>query len=171
MSYGQAVQKAREEAGVTQDQISLDLFHSRQMQSHIETGKRKPQKDTAKRYVDELDCPYLVMETKCEYTNGLSSPVFEGRAIDKHRMSLLSLAETELIVMKKHIDEAMDALRMPPEHSSEEERKRIESAVIEIVEARACLENLEARLIVRFKLSIKKIYRTLKARWKSKKWI
>jgi transcriptional regulator with XRE-family HTH domain len=166
MSAGEAVAQARKDKGVTQDQLSMNLYCSREAVSKYETGDRKIPKDLRPSISQALDDPHLYMEMAMEATGRVGIPVLNGDYIDKHPASMSFLVQREA-------DEALDHVRQmdwvkPVEMRTDQEKQDMRKVVMELLDSIASMMNLVAVICKVYKFSMKEIFEawrvTLKAR-------
>lgn len=166
---GEAIQTLLQDEEIEGVQLALDLNVSPQLVSHMKNDRRKMQKDVAQQSLKVYDDPTYAMELIYEFSGGLTSPVFDGRAIDKHRLAIEQFAFNE-------IDEAVQVLKginfiKPPGETTKEERERIAQAIDEIIDAEAALSNLKAILAKEYDISLKDRISKRVPVWKAKGWI
>ncbi len=163
------MQEAREEHGMTQEQLALDFNLSKQMVSHIECDRRKMPKDVMPKAVETLDCGFLSMETAAEVTGGAWVGKLNGDNVDLHRSSVKAKAMEEL-------KEAMFALEntclvnhpSSIDHTHREDLKRM---LFECIDVIVCLSHLVAVVCKEYGISWFKIWKDHKLKLVAKKYL
>lgn len=166
---GGAIQTLLQEEEIEGVQLAMDLNVSPQLVSHMKNERRKMQKDVAQQSLQVYDDPTYAMELIYEFSGGFTSPVLNGKAIDKHRLAIEQFAFNE-------IEEAVAVLKgvnfiKPPGETTKDERERIAQAIDEIIDAEAAISNLKATLAKEYKISLKDRVNKRVPVWKSKGWI
>jgi transcriptional regulator with XRE-family HTH domain len=145
MSAGQAVAQAREEKNITQEQLALELYCSREAVSKYENGKRKIPKDLMPRLSQILDDPFLCMELALEATGRIGLPVLNGDFIEKHPAAMKDLVEKETAEALDHLGRL--SVIKPLHLASSSEKEEIKRVVFELWDAATSINNLAALLI------------------------
>ncbi|MCU9614123.1 helix-turn-helix transcriptional regulator [Caldibacillus lycopersici] len=166
---GEALRHLRGEEELTQEQLAFDLNVSKQMVSHMETGRRKMQKDIAKAALSTYDVPEVAIELIYEFSGGYTSPLFNGKAIERHRLALEEFAIRESKEAIRILEEV--SFIKPPGETTSDERERVGRVIDELIDAEAAINNLKAILAKEYKISLKKRYDLRKPYWKAKGWI
>ncbi|MFL0365340.1 hypothetical protein ACH0BF_20240 [Pseudobacillus sp. 179-B 2D1 NHS] len=167
---GDAVKALLTEEELTVEQMSMDLNISKQLGSHIKNDRRRMQQDIAKQSIRVYeDSPEYIGELLYEFSDGYTSPVLKGPAIERHRLAVEANAEREL-------SEALEKIRTvclakPPSIVDENEKEGIAQLMDELLEARAFIDNLNMMLEKDYGIPIKKRIRKLLPQWKAKGWI
>jgi transcriptional regulator with XRE-family HTH domain len=168
MSAGQAVAQARKDKGFTQDQLSLDLYCSREAVSKYETGERKIPKDLRPNISQTLDDPHLYMEIAMEATGKVGIPVLNGDFIDTHPAAMKDLVQRETNEALDNLDRA--SMIKPIHLRTDEERQEMRQVVMELLDSIASMMNLVAVICKEYKFSMKEIFGSWRATLKARKW-
>lgn len=167
---GTAVTNLLEEEGMTNEQMAMDLNVSKQMVSHYKHNRRPMQQDIARQSIRVYsDSPEYLGELLYEFSDGYTSPVLKGPAIERHRLAIEANAEREIKEALQKIEEV--CLAKPPGVTTAEERESIEKLMDELVEARAFIDNLVMMLEKEYNISIMKRIKRLIPRWKARGWM
>ncbi|WP_338749856.1 XRE family transcriptional regulator [Bacillus sp. FJAT-52991] len=167
---GRAVTNLLEEEGMTNGQMAFDLNVSTQLVSHYKHDRRPMQQDVGKQAIQIYnDNPEFVGDLLHEFSGGYTSPVFRGKAIERHRLAVEANAEREIKEALQKIEEV--CLAKPPAVTTAEEKESIESMMDELVEARAFIDNLIMMLEKEYNISIMQRIKRLIPKWKSKGWL
>ncbi|KIL73727.1 hypothetical protein [Bacillus badius] len=167
---GRAVTSLLEEEGMTNGQMAFDLNVSAQLISHYKHDRRPMQQDIAKDSLEIYhDSPEYRGDLLHNFSHGYTSPVFRGKAIERHRLAIEANAEREIKEALQKIEEV--CLAKPPGAATAEERESIEKLMDELVEARAFIDNLVMMLEKEYNIPIMKRIQRLLPKWKSKGWI
>jgi transcriptional regulator with XRE-family HTH domain len=165
MSAGTAVAQARD-GKYTQEQLSIELYCSREAVSKYETGQRKIPKDLLPRISKTLDDPFLDISLGLEATGGVGIPVLNGEYIDIHPASMKDLVQRETDEALEHL--AQLCVVKPLHLRKEQEREEVKKVIFELWDAAASIKNLAALLIKKCEYSSKELDEqwkvTLKAR-------
>nr|WP_289038210.1 XRE family transcriptional regulator [uncultured Allobacillus sp.] len=139
----QLLKRTRKKYGVTQEKLSQETFQSRESISMQENGSRKINHTTARTITEKYNDPFVAMEAAAEYI-GWGISVFDGKAADLHRASMV-------MATKREVREALEKLKdLPiaenPSAVKEFEKQNIKEALIEQAEASTFIENNIAAL-------------------------
>ncbi|GGD05146.1 XRE family transcriptional regulator [Pontibacillus salipaludis] len=160
-----AAKSARKDSGLTQLQLSMDIDYSREAVSKQEHGEYRVQPELAKHYTTRHQNPWVAMEAAHEYT-GWGPVKLDGDLVDLHRSSVKAKAIEEL-------QEAIDAIENidvvnHPNSLASFERKNVEDALEEVVEAITASNHLVAVLCAEYAFKWDKVWsdhtRQLKAK-------
>jgi transcriptional regulator with XRE-family HTH domain len=168
MSTGQAVAQARKDKGYTQDQLSMDLYCSREAVSKYETGDRTIPKDLRPKISQTLDDPFLYIEMAVEATGKVSTPVLNGEYIDRHPASMKDLVQREANEALEHLDKA--CMIKPIHLRTDQEKQEMKQVVMELLDAIVSMKNLVAVICKEYKFSMKEIFETWRVTLKARKW-
>jgi len=130
---GTAIKEAREERGMTQEELGQLSFLSDKMISAIETGRRRLTKENLKNICKELDEPRLYFEAASEVTGDVFTLHWlDGEATDLHRASVKDKVIEEL-------DEAIKAINLTklykkPICCNSEDKEIIEESIQETID-------------------------------------
>ncbi|RJS59174.1 helix-turn-helix transcriptional regulator [Bacillus sp. PK3_68] len=167
---GEAVRNLLIEEDMTNEQMALDLNISKQLVSHYKNDRRKMQRDIAKQSIRVYeDSPEYIGELLYEFSDGYTSPVLKGPAIERHRLALEANAEREITEALNKIQTV--CLAKPPNIIDEHEKEGIAQMMDELLEARAFIDNLNMMLEKEYGIPIKKRIKKLLPQWKAKGWL
>nr|BDD46671.1 hypothetical protein 14 [Bacillales bacterium] len=170
MSVGKTIANARREKDITQQQLSMDLYCSREAVSKYETGDRPIPEDLRPKISQRVDHPYVYLEMQLEATGGVGIPVFNGDYIDKHPAAMKDLVQNETNEALDHLGQA--CMIKPAHMRSEQEKQEMLKVIMELLDSVASMMNLIAVICKEYKFSMKEIFKswraTLKARRMSK---
>jgi hypothetical protein len=168
-NMGDAVARLMESEELNGDQLAFDLNISRQLGSHMKNDRRKMQQDIARASIQTYDNPEYIADVLHEFSEGYTSPVFRGKHIEQHRLSIESFALQELQEAVAKIKEV--CLAKPPEMLTAAERQEIKSLMEELLDGKAFIDNLLIQLQKDYRISIKDCIRGLTPRWMAKGWL
>jgi transcriptional regulator with XRE-family HTH domain len=169
MSVGSALKEARESREGTQEQLALDLNISRQLVSHIETGRRKLPEDIAPKSTERLDCGFYSMEVAHEMTGGSFVGKLNGDQVDLHRSSVKAKALEELEEAIHHIRDICLVNR--PDQSDKEQQEQLKQVLIECVDVIVCLSHFVAVICKEYGISWVRIWKDHKLKLKARKYL
>jgi len=164
-----AIETLQKEEGLEGVQLAMDLNVSPQLISNIKHGHRKLQKDIAKASLTTYDSPMYAMELLYEFSDGYTSPVLKGKAIEHHRLALEEFANEQMEEAQRILKEV--SFIKPPGETTEQEKERIKEVIYELLDAETAISNLKAVLVDEYNISLKKCIKERKPYWKSKGWI
>jgi DNA-binding XRE family transcriptional regulator len=158
MSVGRAakaVKEARQETGFTQQQLSFEIFESREAVSQQENGRYKVQPNITNYFANEHNNPWVAMEAAAEYINW--GPVkLNGDCVDLHRASVT-------LKTKEELEEALEAIKKAkvfnnPQSIQDFEKKDIEKSIHESIDAITALTHYVAVLCKEYSISWVKMW-------------
>jgi len=164
-----AIETLQKEEGLDGVQLAMDLNVSPQLVSNIKHGHRKLQKDIAKSAMTTYDSPEFIMQLLYEFSEGYTSPVLKGRAIEHHRLALEEFANEQMEEAQRILKEV--SFIKPPGETTEQEKERIKEVIYELLDAKTAINNLIAILSKDYNISVKRCIKERKPYWKSKGWI
>lgn len=141
MSLGTVQKEARQEY-MTQQELAEKLHLSRSMIAEIEAGRRRLPKDVAPKAVEILDCGFYAMEVAREMTGGSWVAKLNGENVDLHRASVKAKTQEELYEALEAINGICVANK--PESMKEQERIKLEEAMIQAIDAIVALSHYVA---------------------------
>lgn len=165
---GPAVERLLNNENLSNDQLSLDLNISKQLGSHIKTGRRTMQQDIAQASITMYDNPEYISDILFEFSEGYTSPVLGGKHIEQHRLAIESYTIRELKEAMNKMEEVR--LDKPPGTITSSERQEITSLIEELLEGRIFIDNLLIQLQKDYRISIKSCIRRLMPQWIAKGW-
>jgi transcriptional regulator with XRE-family HTH domain len=160
-----AAREARKQAGKTQLQLSMDLFESREAVSQQENGRYRVQPNMAKHFAEEYNNPWVAIEAAAEYT-GWGPVKLNGDNVDLHRSSVA-------LKTKEELDEALQAIGRfcvanKPSSIKEYDKKDLENAVDEAIDAIVALTHYVAIVCSEYSLSWKHMWERHRRKLKSR---
>ncbi|KZE66720.1 hypothetical protein AWM68_20375 [Fictibacillus phosphorivorans] len=166
---GNALARARNWKGLTQEQLSLNLPMSREALSKAETGARKIPKDLRPILAKELDYPFYSMAVALEDTGGAWVPELNGDKVDLHRSSVRSKTIEEL-------QEAIDAISgvclvNHPEYIQEHERHQLKKALMEAIDAIIALTHFVGIICLEYGFSWLGLWKEQRLKLKAKGFV
>jgi hypothetical protein len=168
-NMGAAVARLMESEELNGDQLAFDLNISRQLGSHMKNDRRKMQKDIARTSIHTYDNPEYIADVLHEFSEGYTSPVFRGKHIEQHRLSIESYT---IHVLQEAISKMQEVcLAKPPSIISKEELQEIKSLMEELLVGKVFIDNLLIQLQKDYRISIKDCIRGLTPRWMAKGWL
>ncbi|QAS52414.1 helix-turn-helix transcriptional regulator [Halobacillus litoralis] len=125
------LREARLKEGKSQNQMSMDLFQSREYITKQESGERKISPATAHHFTKKYNDPWLGLQAAFEYT-GIGITKLDGPAVDLHRTAVKSKLEEEL----QEAIEAMNKAKITnrPEFTQSFELQDIEQSAREFID-------------------------------------
>jgi DNA-binding XRE family transcriptional regulator len=163
-----AVKQARKEVNMTQLQLSLELFESRESVSHQENGRYRVQPNIAKYFAENHNNPWVAMEAAAEYT-GWGPVKLDGEVVDLHRASVTMKTREELTEAL----EAMESVCVAnlPRSIKDYDRKQLEEAIIQAIDAIVALTQYVAVICDDYGFSWVKMWEKHRAKLKAKGFI
>ncbi|MGG3450236.1 hypothetical protein [Domibacillus aminovorans] len=178
-NVGQIVERMLSDEDLSVNQIAFDLDVSPQMASHLKNNRRTMQQDIAKRAINVYnDSPAFVMDLLFEFSDGYTSPVLRGKALEQHRLSFKEfLADEWADVQRKVYPTEKDDLeykfdwKKAPENATKEEVAWIKDLIIELNEAEMAVTNFRRHLYEAYLINPKQVQKETFSRIKTKGWI
>lgn len=126
------MKESRIQSGKTQQQLSMDMFQSREYVAKQENGERKITPSTVQHFTERNNDPWLALEAAFEYT-GWGVTRLDGPAVDLHRSAVREKALEEL---REAID-AMEKVKLTknPSFTQSFELQDIEQSAKEHIDA------------------------------------
>lgn len=154
---GDVIREAREFRGLTQVAVGQIGCVSNKTISAIECGRRPVGLDVLGRLADTFDYPRFYMEAAEEVTGGVYSTTWlDGECVDLHRTSVWAKTCEELEEAYEWMKQ-VDVINNPSK-VSEEQRQKIEEALIQALDARTAIDHCVAVLCTSYGLSIKEMF-------------
>lgn len=166
---GQAIKILEQGEDLTNDQLSFDLNVSPQMVSHMKNDRRVMQQDIAKDSIATYDNPEYIATIIREFSGGYTTPVLQGKNIERHRLTLAASAVKEMSEAIQSLKNIM--LVKPPETLELNEKQEIERIYDEIHEATIFADNLLMQFEHDYHISKKKRIKLNTPRWKARGWV
>ena len=162
------LKRTRKKYGITQEKLSQESYQSRQSISMQECGERPINPSTATTITEKYNDPFVAMEAAAEYI-GWGISVFDGKAVDLHRASML-------MATKREVKEALEKLKeLPvaenPSAVKEFEKQNIKEALIEQAEASTFIENNIAVLCKEYGFNWTEVWDSAKKRLKARGYL
>lgn len=167
---GTAIKEAREEKGMTQQELGQTSFLSDKMISAIETGRRKITKENLKNICRELNDPRVYFEAVSEVTGDVFALHWlDGKAADLHRSSVKDKVIEEL-------DEATKAINLTriynnPKCCTLEDKKAVSESIQETIDVYIASAIYIAVMCKEFNLNIQEMFKVQKEKLISRKYI
>jgi DNA-binding XRE family transcriptional regulator/NTP pyrophosphatase (non-canonical NTP hydrolase) len=125
------LKQSRKEVGMTQQQLSMETFLSREAICQQENGDYRVQPEMAKHFISNYNKPWIALEAANEYI-GWGVKRLDGRAADLHRSSVKDKLSEEL-------EEALRAIKrvkthMKPSYIESFEFQNIKQSVQEMMD-------------------------------------
>ncbi|MCM3789465.1 hypothetical protein M3221_13750 [Domibacillus indicus] len=172
INAGEIFERLIEEEGVSVNQLSFDIGVSPQMGSHIKNDRRPLQRDIAKRAINVFnDCPAFVMDLIFEFSNGFTSPVLRGKAIEQHRLSFKHFLLKEWTDVYGRINSEEFDWCKPPNEASKAEKDWLKDLIIELNEMEMAAANFRRHLHEAYLINPKQVRDETLTRIKAKGWV
>lgn len=152
-----ALKDARAEIGVTQQQLSFDIYESREAVSQQENGRYRVQPNITKYYTEKHNNPWVAMEAVAEYT-GCGVVKLDGDAADLHRTTVLLKTKEELEEALEAILAASKKIAVNPKTVGNMEKEVIEKSLNECTDAITALTHYVAVLCKEYGISWSKVW-------------
>lgn len=157
MGVGQALKEARSFRGLTQTDLSDELYVARSTVAMTETGRRELPDEVVPLVVTKLDCGFLAMEVAHHYTAGSFVSKLNGQAVDLHRSSVKEKSIEEL-------REALDAINgvciaNRPERIGERVHEQLEYSLLQVIDAIVALTHYVAVVCREYGFSWREMWR------------
>jgi DNA-binding XRE family transcriptional regulator len=149
------LKQARKDSKMTQQQMSFEIFESREAVSQQENGGYRVQPNIANYFTREQNNPWVALEAAAEYTSW--GPVkLDGEYVDLHRASVAAKTLEEL-------EEALTAIKNVcvannPKAMKEYEKSTLEEVLIQAIDANVALTHYIAVICKEYEISWMKIW-------------
>jgi DNA-binding XRE family transcriptional regulator len=163
-----AVKEARKDVNMTQLQLSLELFESRESVSHQENGRYRVQPNISKYFAEKHNNPWVALEAAAEYT-GWGPVKLDGESVDLHRASVAMKTKEELTEALQAIESVCVANH--PRSIKEFEKKQLEEAILQAIDAIVALTQYVAVICVDYGFSWFKMWQQHRTKLKTKGFI
>jgi DNA-binding XRE family transcriptional regulator len=163
-----AVKEARKDVNMTQLQLSLELFESRESVSHQENGRYRVQPNISKYFAEKHNNPWVALEAAAEYT-GWGPVKLDGEVVDLHRASVAMKTKEELTEALQAIESVCVANH--PRSIKEFERKQLEEAILQAIDAIVALTQYVAVICIDYGFSWFKMWQQHRIKLKTKGFI
>ncbi|QSB48799.1 helix-turn-helix transcriptional regulator [Parageobacillus toebii] len=171
MKYGRAanaVKEARKNANMTQQQLSFEIYESRESVSHQENGRYRVQPNIAKYFAENHNNPWVALEAAAEYT-GWGPVKLDGEVVDLHRASVAMKTKEELTEALEAIESVCVANH--PRSIRELDKQRLEEAILQAIDAIVALTQYVAVICIDYGFSWVKMWQKHRTKLKSKGFI
>lgn len=166
---GHALERLMQSEELSGGKLAEDLNISRQLGSHMKLDRRNMQQDIAQASISTYDNPEYIADVLHEFSEGYTSPVFRGKHIEQHRLSIESYTMIELQEAISKMQEV--CLAKPPSIITKEEKEEIKALMEELLDGKVFIDNLLIQLQKDYRISIKDCIRGIKPRWMAKGWL
>jgi DNA-binding XRE family transcriptional regulator len=163
-----AVKAARKAANMTQQQLSFEIYESRESISHQENGRYRVQPNISKYFAEKHNNPWVALEAAAEYT-GWGPVKLDGEVVDLHRASVAMKTKEELIEALEAIESVCVANH--PRSIRESDKQRLEEAVLQAIDAIVALTQYVAVICIEYGFSWFKMWQKHRAKLQSKGFI
>jgi DNA-binding XRE family transcriptional regulator/NTP pyrophosphatase (non-canonical NTP hydrolase) len=163
-----AVKEARKDANMTQQQLSFEIFESRESVSHQENGRYRVQPNIAKYFAEHHNNPWVALEAAAEYT-GWGPVKLDGEVVDLHRASVAMKTKEELIEAIEAIESVCVANH--PRSIREFDKQQLEEAILQAIDAIVALTQYVAVICIDYGFSWVKMWQKHRTKLKSKGFI
>jgi DNA-binding XRE family transcriptional regulator len=171
VKYGRAanaVKEARKDANMTQQQLSFEIFESRESISHQENGRYRVQPNISKYFAEKHNNPWVALEAAAEYT-GWGPVKLDGEVVDLHRASVAMKTKEELTEALQAIESVCVANH--PRSIREFDKKQLEEAILQGIDAIVALTQYVAVICDDYGFSWMKMWQQHRAKLKAKGFI
>lgn len=141
------------EPGMTLKQMALDLHISESQASHLNTNRRKMHRDTAGRALAVYDNFEFTLQLLHPFSDGSTSPVFDGPRWKAHRAKAKQNAFREIMDVINKFN--VECLTTPPDMVTTMEWESVFKMMREAIEARTIIDNFLIVLEKTYNLSVK----------------
>jgi DNA-binding XRE family transcriptional regulator len=163
-----AVKEARKNANMTQQQLSFEIYESRESISHQENGRYRVQPNISKYFAEKHNNPWVALEAAAEYT-GWGPVKLDGEVVDLHRASVAMKTKEELIEALEAIESVCVANH--PRSIREFDKQRLEEAVLQAIDAIVALTQYVAVICIEYGFSWLKMWQKHRAKLQAKGFI
>ncbi|MBC2148133.1 hypothetical protein [Listeria booriae] len=156
---------------IPQKQLAGIMQTSRANVSHFGTGKRNMQQDIAREAMKHIENGGFMLELLHQFSDGVTTPLLDGTAIDTHRLSLLAMFESEAEELEEVQHRLTLTLAKKPDQLDHEEKEQIRQFMNELVDVCTVANNALFNLAHVYNLSVKCLMSERKAQFKKYHWI
>jgi transcriptional regulator with XRE-family HTH domain len=171
VKYGRAanaVKEARKAAKMTQQQLSFEIYESRESISHQENGRYRVQPNVSKYFAEKHNNPWVALEAAAEYT-GWGPVKLDGEMVDLHRASVAMKTKEELTEAIEAIESVCVANH--PHSIGEFDKRHLEEAILQAIDAIVALTQYVAVICIEYGFSWFKMWQKHRAKLQSKGFI
>jgi DNA-binding XRE family transcriptional regulator len=163
-----AVKAARKAANMTQQQLSFEIYESRESISHQENGRYRVQPNISKYFAEKHNNPWVALEAAAEYT-GWGPVKLDGEMVDLHRASVAMKTKEELTEALEAIESVCVANH--PRSIGEFDKRHLEEAILQAIDAIVALTQYVAVICVDYGFSWFKMWQKHRVKLQSKGFI
>jgi DNA-binding XRE family transcriptional regulator/NTP pyrophosphatase (non-canonical NTP hydrolase) len=163
-----AVKAARKAAKMTQQQLSFEIYESRESVSHQENGRYRVQPNIAKYFAEKHNNPWVALEAAAEYT-GWGPVKLDGEVVDLHRASVAMKTKEELTEALQAIESVCVANH--PRSIREFDKNQLEEAILQAIDAIVALTQYVAVICVDYGFSWLDMWKKHRTKLKAKGFI
>ncbi|BDG48811.1 helix-turn-helix transcriptional regulator [Parageobacillus sp. KH3-4] len=163
-----AVKAARKAANMTQQQLSFEIYESRESVSHQENGRYRVQPNISKYFAEKHNNPWVALEAAAEYT-GWGPVKLDGEMVDLHRASVAMKTREELTEALEAIESVCVANH--PRSIRDFDKQHLEEAILQAIDAIVALTQYVAVICVDYGFSWLKMWQKHRTKLKSKGFI
>jgi DNA-binding XRE family transcriptional regulator len=163
-----AVKEARKDVNMTQQQLSFEIFESRESVSHQENGRYRVQPNITKYFAEKHNNPWVALEAAAEYT-GWGPVKLDGEVVDLHRASVAMKTREELTEALQAIESVCVANH--PRSIKEFDKKQLEEAILQAIDAIVALTQYVAVICIDYGFSWFKMWQQHRTKLKTKGFI
>ncbi|NNU96304.1 helix-turn-helix transcriptional regulator [Anoxybacillus sp. EFIL] len=145
-----AVKAARQATGMTQQQLSFEIYESREAVSQQENGRYRVQPNISKYFTEKHNNPWVALEAAAEYT-GWGPVKLDGEVVDLHRASVAMKTKEELTEALQAIENVCVANH--PRAIREYDKQHLEEAILQAIDAIVALTQYVAVICVDYGFS------------------
>ncbi|OAT71908.1 helix-turn-helix domain-containing protein [Parageobacillus thermoglucosidasius] len=163
-----AVKAARKAANMTQQQLSFEIYESRESVSHQENGRYRVQPNISKYFAEKHNNPWVALEAAAEYT-GWGPVKLDGEMVDLHRASVTMKTREELTEALEAIESVCVANH--PRSIRDFDKQHLEEAILQAIDAIVALTQYVAVICVDYGFSWLKMWQKHRTKLKTKGFI
>mgnify|MGYP001229761404 CR=1 FL=1 len=166
---GDAVKILQEQEELNQEQLAFDLNVSPGMISHYKNNRRPMQRDVAQESLKMHDNPIYQMQVLYEFSDGLTSPVLDGDAIEQHRLAFKDFLANEAREAFQKLKD-VNLLKCPTQ-ADKNDIEQIKQLIWELDDAEIAIANFKMILAKEYRVSLIKEKHSRQATFKAKGWV
>lgn len=163
-----AVKAARKAANMTQQQLSFEIYESRESISHQENGRYRVQPNISKYFAEKHNNPWVALEAAAEYV-GWGPVKLDGEMVDLHRASVAMKTREELAEALEAIESVCVANH--PRSIRDFDKQHLEEAILQAIDAIVALTQYVAVICIEYGFSWFKMWQKHRAKLQSKGFI
>ena len=163
-----AVKSARQATGMTQQQLSFEIYESREAVSQQENGRYRVQPNISKYFAEKHNNPWVALEAAAEYT-GWGPVKLDGEVVDLHRASVAMKTKEELNEALQAIESVCVANH--PRAIREYDKQHLEEAILQAIDAIVALTQYVAVICMDYGFSWFKMWQRHRIKLQTKGFI